>query len=81
MCPHERVGLYIVPMLTGLGALLRPAVSYLAPLFWVLTACAGFTIAAFTWNHIAGWTVIGASCLIVEFRADLQRRTPAARRG
>jgi len=81
MCPLDRVGLYIVRMLTGLGALLRPALSYLAPLIWVLAACAGFTTAAFTWNHIAGWAVAGASCLLVELRADLQRRATAGRRG
>lgn len=66
-------------MLTGLGALLRPAFSYLAPLFWVLAACAGFAIAAFTWSQIAGWVAIGASCLLVEFRADLQRKTTVRR--
>jgi len=81
MCPLDRVGLYIVPMLTGLGALLRPALVYVLPLTWVLAACAAFTIAAFTWNHIAGWAIAGASCLLVEWRADLQRRATAGRRG
>lgn len=68
-------------MLTGLGALLRPAISYVLPLIWVLAACVAFAVAAFAWNHIVGWVVVGVSCLVVEFRADLQRRIPAARRG
>jgi len=68
-------------MLTGLGALLRPAISYVLPLIWVLAACVAFTVAAFAWSQIAGWAVAGASCLVVEFRADLERRTLAARRG
>lgn len=83
MCPLDRVGLYIVPMLTGLGALLRPAISYLAPLIWVLAACTAACIATFSWSTIAGWATVAVSCLVVEFRADLQRRatTPAGRRG
>lgn len=69
-------------MLTGIGALLRPAVGYLAPLIWVLAACTAGCIAAFSWCTIAGWAAVAVSCLVVEFRADLEpRRRLAARRG
>jgi hypothetical protein len=70
-------------MLTGLGALLRPALVYVLPLFWVLAACTAACIAMFSWSAIAGWVAVAVSCLVVEFRADLQRRAaaPAGRRG
>jgi hypothetical protein len=68
-------------MLTGLGALLRPALSYVLPLFWVLAAAAAACIAMFTWSAIAGWIAVAVSCLVVEFRADIERRMTAARRG
>lgn len=69
-------------MLTGLGALLRPALVYVLPLFWVLAACAALTIGMFTWCPVAGWVAIAVSCLIVELRADIEpRRKLAARRG
>lgn len=82
MCPDDRVRLYIVPMLTGLGALLRPALVYVLPLIWVLAGCTAFVIGMFTWCAIAGWVAIAVSCLIVELRADMEpRRKLAARRG
>lgn len=68
-------------MLTGLGAQLRPVLVYFAPLIWVLAACAAFVIAAFTWNTIAGWVAVSLACLVVELRADMQRKSTAARRG
>lgn len=81
MCPIDRLGLYIVPMLTGLGALLRPALVYLLPLFWVLAGCAGLVVGMFHWCDAAGWVSIFFACLIVEYRADLQRKAMAAHRG
>ncbi|HEY3480814.1 MAG TPA: hypothetical protein VGL02_18110 [Streptomyces sp.] len=69
-------------MLTGLGALLRPALSYVLPLFWVLGFCVALTIGMFAWCTVAGWIAVAVSCLIVELRADMEpRRKQAARRG
>ncbi|MGW4525175.1 hypothetical protein [Amycolatopsis sp. NPDC004378] len=69
-------------MLAALGALLRPALSYVLPLFWVLAACTAACIGMFTWSTIAGWIAVAVSCLVVEFRADIEQRIkPAARRG
>jgi hypothetical protein len=68
-------------MLTGLGALLRPALVYVLPLFWVLAGCAALVIGMFAWCDIAGWVAIAISCLIVELRADMEPRRKQARRG
>jgi p-aminobenzoyl-glutamate transporter AbgT len=61
-------------MLASLGAALRPALAWLAPLIWVIAACVAATIAMFSWSQLAGWLAISGSCILVELRADLEKR-------
>lgn len=68
MCPLDRVGLYIVPMLTKLARLLRPAASKVAPASLSLGALGCGVGAAWTQGTFWGLAGTAAALLLAEWR-------------
>lgn len=72
MCPLDRVGLYIVPMLKTLAALLKPAATSLSLVLLTVAGLVLLVVAA--WTHGLFWGLIatGVACFLVEARVDVE---------
>lgn len=78
MCQLDRLGLYIVPMLKTLAALLKPAATRLSWVVLTILGLACFVVAAFMWDLKAGLGATGIALFLLELRIDFEKRERAA---